>query len=142
VPSGPAASCTSTRDAGRSRQSWLVARSTIRVGRAAIEALEDPLWTGLRELEVAVALPWNRRPDPGRGAQRLHVYFPTDDMLGRPLLLHGDFYVDSSRRHIEAVGPGGAINRSVAASAAKLTADLAESVRRCRAAAARVSRGG
>lgn len=31
-----------TRDAGRSRQSWLVARSTIRVGRAAIEALEDP----------------------------------------------------------------------------------------------------
>jgi hypothetical protein len=69
-----------------------------------------------------VALPWDRRPDPERGValrevddpgggNGLHIYFPTEDRLGRALLVHGDFYVDSSRRHIETLGAGGDISR-------------------------------
>src|SRR5205814_5816565 len=87
-----------------------------------------PLWADVRELEAAVAVPWRKGPDPDAGEQRLHVYFPTDDELGRALLIHGVFYVDSGRRHIEKQGPGGDVSRAVAAAAAKLAATLAESI--------------
>jgi Protein NO VEIN, C-terminal len=109
-------------------QSWLVAATSIKASRREIEALEDPLWADVSELGVAVGLPWRKGADPNAGEQRLHVYFPTDDELGRTLLIHGDFYVDSGRRHIETQGPGGEVSRAVAAAAAKLAATLAESI--------------
>lgn len=115
------------RDSGTA-QSWLVAATSIKASRRQIEALEDPLWADVRQLGVAVAVPWRKGADPAAGEQKLHVYFPTDDELGRALLIHGDFYVDSGRRHIETQGPGGDVSRAVAAAAAKLAATLAESI--------------
>ena len=112
---------------GESR-SWVVHTETARAPRQAIDALEDPLWQSVRNLHVTVALPWARGPNPDADAQQLYVYFPTDDALGRPLLVHGDFYVDSARRHIEGRGPGGEISSVVARAAATLIAQLSESL--------------
>ena len=73
-------------------------------------------------------MPWRKGPAHDVGPQQLHVYFPTDDSLGRAVLVHGDFYVHSSRRHIEHRGPGGQISRLVAERAASLIGELAESL--------------
>lgn len=78
---------------------------------------------------TAVEIPWRNDSVPfGTKAQPVHVYFPTDDRTGRAVLVHGDFYVDSARRHIEQVGPGGRISDTVAEAAADLLARLAASV--------------
>ncbi|MET0604624.1 MAG: DUF3883 domain-containing protein [Baekduia sp.] len=110
------------------RRGWIVHRGAASVTRKMIRELDDPLWAGTTSVDVAVALPWRGRPWPEAGPQQVHVYFPTDDNVGRAVLVHGDFYVDSSRRHVEDRGPGGAISRLVAKRAAELTAELAESV--------------
>src|SRR5207247_1549971 len=88
----------------------------------------DDLWADVRRLNVAVALPWRRGIDATIGAQPLHVYFPTEDDLGRSLLVHGDFYVHSNRRRIEDKEAGGEVSRLVAGKAASLAAELAASV--------------
>lgn len=79
------------------RRTWLVSTASIKAPRDAIEALEDPLWSNVKHLSAAVAIPWRSGPYAEQGNQNLHVYFPTDDALGRGVLVHGDFYVDSGR---------------------------------------------
>jgi hypothetical protein len=75
---------------------------------------------------VAVGIPWrDGKPDPERGDEPMHGYFPTDDRLGRSLLVHGDFYVQSNRRRITSTGRGAEVRRIVAGAAAELTAELA-----------------
>jgi len=78
------------REEGGTTRSWLVASKTVPLEKAAVAALEDPLWTSVRKATVSVGVPWrDGKPDPSRGDQPMHVYFPTDDRLGRPLLVHG-----------------------------------------------------
>jgi hypothetical protein len=110
------------------RESWLLATTSVPVPRRVIEALDDRLWADVRHVQAGVAIPWDRGPNPAVGPQPIHVYFPTDDDLGRSILVHGDFYVDSSRRHIQQSGPGREIGERVASAAAKLAASLAESL--------------
>jgi hypothetical protein len=110
------------------RASWLVATTHAAIPRSVVEALDDRLWADVRQVQAAVAIPWKRGPDPSTGPQPIHVYFPTDDELGRAVLIHGDFYVDSSRRHVQRSGAGWEIGRRVAATAARLAASLAEAL--------------
>lgn len=116
-------------DGGRRTQSWLLATKQVRLKKADVLALEDPLWATVRTANVAVALPWrDSRPDPNREDQPLHVYFPTDDRLGRAVLVHGDFYVHSSRRRVQASGRGSDVSLKIAEAAADLAAELAVSL--------------
>jgi hypothetical protein len=111
------------------RQSWLVASGSIPVTAGTIAGLEDALWRKVRRLSHAVALPWRAgRPDDQAAPSHVHVYFPTDDALGRAVLVNGDFYIDSSRRHIETEGPAGDMNELLGAAVSKAAARLAESV--------------
>jgi Protein NO VEIN, C-terminal len=116
-------------ESGGSR-SWLVAKSTVPLPRALRDELRDPLWTRVPRVSVATALPWKK----GRGIDAkapplpVHVYFPTEDELGRALLVHGDFYVSSNRRRIETRGSGGRVSELVAQGAVRLAARLAQSV--------------
>ena len=106
---------------------WLVAASTEEAPADAIAALDDELWQDVTTLNVAVAVPWKAgRPDPDRGSQPVHVYFPTRDLLGRSVLVHGDFYVDSSRTRIATNGPAGKISECVGAAAVRLLGELVE----------------
>jgi len=97
-------------------RSWVIARDAAKPSKRLLVSLDDPLWTESNLLNVAIALPWEKglgvRP---RGeTPPLHVYYPTKDRLGRELLIHGDFYVDSTRKRIETDGPGGEVSRLVA----------------------------
>ena len=110
--------------------SWLLATKRAAIRKHEAEALEDPLWKDVRSLNVAVGVPWRASaPDPERAPQPLHVYFPTDELLGRALLVHGDFYVQSNRRRIANVGPGQAISERVAEVAVDLAVEMAEGLR-------------
>lgn len=111
------------------RRSWLTHAGHVSVPSRVTAALDDDLWKGARRLNAAVAIPWSPRgPLIDAEPQRLHAYFPTDDRLGRALLVHGDFYLDDSRRHIEWRNAPGAVTWRVTEAAARLTVELAESV--------------
>jgi hypothetical protein len=109
-------------------QAWLMVADDLPVPAGLISALDDPLWTNVSSVNVATALPWDRGVQGDAPPQNLHVYFPTEDSLGRSLLVHGDFYVDSSRRHIETLREGGDITRLIGRHAARVTARLAASL--------------
>ena len=107
---------------------WLTLQRTCSVPPELVEALDDPLWAGIRRLNVAAALPWKRGPNPDAEVCPVHVYYPTNDVLGRRVLVHGDFYVKSDRRRIETEKAGGEVSALVGRHAALAVADLAESV--------------
>ena len=110
--------------------SWLLARRRVSVPAEVLHRLDDPLWSDVSDVEATVAVPWhNGRPDPDRMSQPIHVYFPTDDRLGRSVLVHGDFYMQSSRRRVTTEGPGQGITALVADAAADLVASLAVELR-------------
>lgn len=108
---------------------WVVAETEVPVAADLVLALNDELWSDVKTLAVSVALPWaDGAPDSNRGASSLHLYFSTDEALGRSVLIHGDFYVTSNRRSIQSEGPGGEISRLVAESAVNLLAELVVSL--------------
>jgi Domain of unknown function (DUF3883) len=116
--------------ATKGSRSWLVAKSTVPLPRALRDELRDPIWAPVQRVSVAVALPWRKGSgiDALASAMPVHVYFPTEDQLGRALLIHGDFYVSSSRRRIETRGSGGQVSQLVGEGAVRLAARLAQSV--------------
>lgn len=115
-------------NAGR-QASWLLAHRTIGLPPGIANDIEDELWQGVSHIRVAAAIPWSLRgPAPVTRAMPLYSYFPTEDHLGRGLLLHGDFFLDSTRRRIDRIGPGRVFTEAAVVGATKLAADLAESV--------------
>lgn len=116
-------------EGGDRTETWLVAVDRARAPEAATKALDDEIWRQVTHLSVAAAIPWRgRSPDPERPPQPVYVYFPTEDILGRPLILHGDFFVASSRRSIQTSGPEGEVTRTVAEASVGLAARLVESI--------------
>lgn len=116
-------------DRSGKRRSWLLHGARVNVDPKLANALRDELWTDVRKLNVTVGIPWkDGKPDHAREPQPLYVYYPTDDTFGRNILVHGDFYVDSTRKHIVSEGPGGEMSLLVARRAASLIAELASSI--------------
>jgi hypothetical protein len=113
------------------RLSYLVAAESVLATAELIGKLDDPLWKSVQRLNAAVAIPWSERgPRLDPPASRVHSYFPTDDQLGRPVILHADFYLDASRRRLELKGTGGEVTRAAGRAVADLAGRLAESVGR------------
>lgn len=111
-------------------ESWLVAARSVPVPSEVVARLDDKLWADVSQVEAKVAVPWrDGHPDPKAPPQPVHVYFPTDDSMGRTLLVHGDFYVHSSRRRITTTGPGLAITELVQEAVAELVAEVAVDLR-------------
>jgi hypothetical protein len=108
------------------RGGWLTAEGTIPLSAREAEALDDRLWIDVRELSYAVALPWRGGVLSDVRPHHLHVYYPTEDVLDRAVLVHGDFYVTSDRRRIATNGAGGRISERVAVAVAQALARLAE----------------
>jgi hypothetical protein len=112
---------------GDGESSWLVARLRAPVSASQAASLHEPAWERVREAEFTVGLPWNKGVSTVERLSPIHVYFPTDEMTGRSILLHGDFVIDSRRAQIQRKGPAGDLNERFAAQAASALADLAQS---------------
>lgn len=110
-------------------RSWLVVDTAVDVDTAELSSLEGSVWENVTELNVAVGIPWTSNgPDAGRGEQTLHVYFPTDVSLGRSLIVHGDFLVDSSRKHLLTGHHFDVLNERLRLASADLLAEAIEAL--------------
>jgi hypothetical protein len=116
------------RSADGERESWLVAERRVPVAAEVVHALEDDVWSKVRDLHLLVGVPWaDGQPAPALEQHpSIHAYFPTDDSAGRGILIHGDFFLASNRLRIHSVGAGGTISEAVAQGVVELTGDLAE----------------
>lgn len=114
---------------GAEKHSWLVAERRVPVAPEVVEALEDEVWSNVRDLHVLVGIPWvdGRPAGEAEGVVPIHAYFPTDDHAGRGILIHGDFFLASNRRHILAKGPGGEVSATAAKGIVQAVGELAES---------------
>lgn len=125
VGAGTAVSLTSGEG---ERRTWVVREGRTPLTIAEAAGIRDELWARVRWLNVAVALPWERDRPGDAAPQPLYAYFPTQDQLGRGLLVHGDFYLDTTRQHVASKGAQAFVSQRVAAKAARLTAELAGSL--------------
>lgn len=114
---------------GDEERSWLVVDSTVDVEADELDGLKETVWETVTELNVAVGIPWGvSGPEAQRAPQNLHVYFPTDVALGRSLIVHGDFFVDSSRKHLLTGHHFDTLNDRVRDASAELLADTIEAL--------------
>lgn len=111
---------------GQSLRSWLVARDKVPISAQQARSLQDPAWRDVRKADVMVGLPWSRGVSERSSSDPVHVYFPTEERLGRSVLVHADFVVDSRRAAITLKGSAGALNERLAQAAADLLAKTAE----------------
>ncbi|KRF24777.1 sacsin N-terminal ATP-binding-like domain-containing protein [Phycicoccus sp. Soil803] len=87
-------------EVGASIEHWLVYRRSLVARRELLDRLEDA-WREVETVGVAVAVPLGEdsRPSTGR-SYPLHVYFPTEEDTGLPILMHGDFSLQLDRRRL------------------------------------------
>ena len=108
---------------------WLVfSRCHEVTDRSLLDGLGDA-WREVEQVSVAVAV---RLDDEGRPAlgisEPLHVYFPTVEQTGFPVLLHGDFALELDRRHVARAPETRRYNEWLADRMAELVATVAESL--------------
>ena len=108
---------------GAADYEWLLAGDTVTTPR---DVQEKGGWREVDEVEAAVAVPWSRgRPVPSTSALNVHAYYPTDEMVGCGILIHGDFQVTTNRRNILTAK---SVSRAVSDLAIELAVELAEAI--------------
>lgn len=83
---------------GGALEEWLVYRRSHALGPNDPRP-NDPQWRRTTAISTAVAVRIVADA-PSPTAQPLHVYFPTEDRCGYPLILHADWALDPDRRHL------------------------------------------
>lgn len=80
---------------------WLVYEELLSVpDQALVEPLGDA-WASVEQVRLAAAVDLDDKGRPVGGRNEpLHVYFPTQEASGLPLVLHADFALDLDRRRI------------------------------------------
>jgi hypothetical protein len=110
---------------------WLVYRRWIDTDRALVEPLGDA-WAEVERVQVGIAVPLDEQGFPsGETLFPLHVYFPTEESTGLPVLIHGDFALQIDRRQLAASPETTPYNDTLIRAAAEFLAgtvapDLAE----------------
>ena len=79
---------------------WMVYREWNAVDRDLVTPLGDA-WAEVERVQVAVAVPLDAAGAPSTDRQfPLHVYFPTEERTGLPVIVHGDFALQLDRRQL------------------------------------------
>lgn len=88
-------------DTGSAEERFLVFRKRLEItDRSILDGLGSA-WKEVESVGVGVAVPLDNVGAPcGGPPQPLHVYFPTEESTGLPLVLHADFALELDRRHI------------------------------------------
>ncbi len=87
-------------EANGSMDHWLVYREWIDTNRALVEPLGDA-WAEVERVQVAIAVPLDEHGTPSKEELfPLHVYFPTEESTGLPVVIHGDFALQLDRRQL------------------------------------------
>ena len=108
---------------GSANNEWLLASDAV---ATPLDVQEKGGWKEVDEVEAAVAVPWSKgRPVPSTSALNVHAYYPTDEMVGCGILIHGDFQVTTNRRTILA---GKSVSQAVSDLAIELAVELAEEI--------------
>lgn len=102
-------------DADGNTEHWLVYPQLLSVtDPTLVEPLGDA-WASVEQVRLAAAV---RLDDTGRPAgdrnEPLHVYFPTQEATGLPVVLHADFALDLDRRRISQAPEAKAYNQWLA----------------------------
>ncbi len=111
----------------RSRRTLARIRKALReIDRRMVDALGDA-WRQVDEVHVAVAV---RLDDDGRpvhaGPEPMHVYFPTEEATGLPVILQGDFALELDRRHASRTPETAPYNDWLASELGALVGNVAE----------------
>lgn len=111
-------------EVGASIEHWLVYRRRLAARRELLDRLEDA-WREVETVGVAVAVPLGEdsRPSTGR-SYPLHVYFPTEEDTGLPILVHGDFSLQLDRRRLATTPEASPYNAWLLDEAADLAATV------------------
>lgn len=79
---------------------WLRYRKWVETERSLVEPLGDA-WAAVERVGVSIAVPLDAEGNPTH--ERifpLHVYFPTEEATGLPIVIHGDFALRLDRRQL------------------------------------------
>jgi len=100
---------------GSSDLRYLVYRHHAPLAQRSLVAELGKAWEEVEQVRLAVAVPLDDDGRPcGGPPQPLHVYFPTDEQTGLPLLLHADFALDLDRKRIAGTPQAGPYNNWLA----------------------------
>ncbi len=86
--------------------------------------LTGSAWEGVHFTEVSAALPEPGMAQGAAAGQRFHVFLPTEEPTGMPLLVNGAFTTDLSRQHVRVTEDPADYNRYLLARAAAVFADV------------------
>jgi len=79
---------------------WLVYRKWHDIEHELVEPLGDA-WAEVERVQVAFAVPLDSSGRPSTGTlYPIHVYFPTEERTGLPVIVHGDFALQLDRRQL------------------------------------------
>jgi hypothetical protein len=86
---------------GAEPEHWRVYRRSLDIpDRRLLEPLGEA-WRLVDQVHVAVGVRMDRDGHPGAGSSEpIHIYFPTEDTTGFPLILNADFELELDRRHV------------------------------------------
>lgn len=101
----------------------LVYRRRIPVSAELVIAL-GKRWADLREVEVGVAVPLVDGGDLDLSPQPIHVYFPTLEDTGLPVVVQGDFALELDRKRLSMSHEANEYNSYLARAAAELLAEV------------------
>lgn len=102
---------------------WLVYRRWHEVAKELVEPIGDA-WAQVERVQTAVAVPLDGDGRPTTETLfPLHVYFPTEEATGMPVIVHGDFALQLDRRQLGTSPEAMPYNEWLGAAAASFVAD-------------------
>lgn len=103
---------------------WLMYRHWIEVEPELVTPLGDA-WAEVERVHVAVAVPLDEEGIPRSDTLfPLHVYFPTEEKTGLPVVVNGDFALQLDRRQLATSPEASPYNESLVQSAAEFLANV------------------
>lgn len=108
---------------GNSR-SWHLSKGQLPVSPSLISDLDNELWRSVNSIGYAIGLPWDAGGPVGSKQQPLYTYFSTEESTNRGIVIHADFYLDTSRLKVNRRGAAAKLLQATAQAIAEHLASI------------------